>query len=187
MSMCVCVCVYSTHRQDTVFSGQSRVCVRCLSWPPQAADWPTRHRNYDWPDSATVDLVLSNGCDVVPVAHRRCRQDEWMNTHQCRLSFARAEIVLLNSWIPVQQIVYHMLRVFVKTERLTDSANNSDVATLTFSKRVWGATYIKLGGDVGQSVALPIWVSEFRCVASFRNYSALKAKFRPNFALFDSM
>jgi len=21
-------------------------CVRCLSWPPQAADWPTRHRNY---------------------------------------------------------------------------------------------------------------------------------------------
>ena len=24
-------------------------CVRCLSWPPQAADWPTRHRNYGWP------------------------------------------------------------------------------------------------------------------------------------------
>ena len=33
-------------------------CVRCLSWPPQAADWPTRHRNYGWPDSATVDLSL---------------------------------------------------------------------------------------------------------------------------------
>ena len=40
------------------------LCVRCLSWPSQAADWPTRHRNYDWPDSATVDHVVNNGCDV---------------------------------------------------------------------------------------------------------------------------
>jgi len=40
-------------------------CVRCLVWPTQAADWPTRHRNYGWPDSATLDRVVSNGCDVV--------------------------------------------------------------------------------------------------------------------------
>ena len=32
-------------------------CVRCLSWPPQAADWPTRHIIYGWPDSVTVDHV----------------------------------------------------------------------------------------------------------------------------------
>jgi len=32
--------------------------------------------------------------------------------------------------MPVQQIVYHMLRAFVRTEQLTDSADNSDVATL---------------------------------------------------------
>jgi len=95
-------------------------CARCLSWPPQAADWPTRHRNYDWPDSATVDRVVSNGCDVVQVAHRQCRQDEWMSKHQWRLSFSRAEIVLLNSWMPVQQIVYHTLRFFVKSEHLTE-------------------------------------------------------------------
>ena len=100
-------------------------CMRCLSWPTQASDWPTRHRNYDWPDSATVDRVVNNGCDVVNVAHRLCRQDEWMNTHQWRLSFSRAEIVLLNSWMPLQQIVYHMLRVFVKTERLTDITDNT--------------------------------------------------------------
>ena len=48
-------------------------CVRSLVWPSQAADWPTRHRNYDWPDSATVDRVVSNGCDVVAVAHHKCR------------------------------------------------------------------------------------------------------------------
>jgi len=114
-----------------LLSSDGVFCVRCLVWPPQAADWPTRHRNYDWPDSATVDRVVSNGCDVVRVAHRQCRQDEWMSKHQHRLSFSRAEIILMNSWMPVQQIVYHMLRVFMKTERLTDSADNSEASKLS--------------------------------------------------------
>ena len=89
-------------------------CTRCLIWPPQAARWPTRHRNYGWPDSATVDRVVSNGCDVVHVAHHLCRHDKWSREHQWRLSFSRAEIVLLNSWMPEQQIVYHLLRRFMK-------------------------------------------------------------------------
>ena len=96
-------------------------------WPPQAADWPTRPRNYGWPDSATVDRVVSNGCDVVPVAHRQCREHD---DSQWRMSFSRAEIVLINSWIPVQQIVYHILRFFIKTEPLTDS-DNSGAGTLS--------------------------------------------------------
>jgi len=106
-------------------------CVRCLSWPMQAADWQTRHRNYGWPDSATLDRVVSNGCDVVGVSHRQCRDDEWMGQCQWRLSFSRAEIILINSWMPVQQIVYHMLRVYVKTERLTESADNTGAGTLS--------------------------------------------------------
>jgi len=106
-------------------------CCRCLAWPSQAADWPARQRNYGWPDSATVEHVVSNACDIVQVAHRHCRQHDWVSAHQFRLSFSRAEIVLINSWMPVQQIVYHMLRVFVKTERLTDSVDNSNAATLS--------------------------------------------------------
>jgi len=106
-------------------------CVRCLSWPPQAADWPTRHRNFGWPDSATLDRVVSNGCDVVGVAHRQCRQHEWMSKYQWRLSFSRAEIVLVNSWMKVQQIVYHMLRYFVKTERLSYCDDNTGADTLS--------------------------------------------------------
>jgi len=68
--------------QLTVFDNPSLLsvdtvqCRRCLSWPPQAADWPRRHRNHDWPDLATVDRVVNNGCDVVCVAHRQCRQHE---------------------------------------------------------------------------------------------------------------
>jgi len=96
-------------------------CIRCLSWPPQAANWPERGKIYGWPDSVTVDRVVNNGCDVVPIAHPLCKQDERMGKYQWRLSFSRAETVLLNSWMPVQQIAYHMLRVFIKTERLTDS------------------------------------------------------------------
>jgi len=99
-------------------------CVRCLSWPAEAADWPSRHRN--WPDSSTVDCVVSNGCDVVNVAHRQCREDEWMGKYQWRLSFSRAEIVLINSWLPVQQIVYHMLRFLLKSEQLIDSVDSSE-------------------------------------------------------------
>jgi len=106
-------------------------CVRYLLWPSQAQDWPTRHRNYGWPDSATLDRVVSNGCDVVGVAHRQCRQHEVMGRLQHRLSFSRAEIVLINSWMPVQQIVYHMLRYFIKSERLTDCADNSGTGTLS--------------------------------------------------------
>jgi len=106
-------------------------CVRCLVWPPQAADWPSRRRCYSWPDSATVDSVVYNGCDVVGVAHRQCRQHEWRSKYQWRLSFSRAEIVLINSWTPVQQIVYHLLRDFMKTELLTDSADSSEAGTLS--------------------------------------------------------
>ena len=90
-------------------------CIRCLSWPPQAADWPTRHRKYGRPDAATVDCVVSNGCDVVYKADRRL----W------RLSFSRAEITLIDSWSHRQQICYHLLRVLMKTKQLTQSADTS--------------------------------------------------------------
>jgi len=51
-------------------------CVRCLTWPQQAADWSTRHRNYGGPDSAIVDRLISKGCDVAGAVHRQCRQQE---------------------------------------------------------------------------------------------------------------
>jgi len=121
----------SSESGSTTLSVDYVYCVRCLLWPPQAADWPTRHRNYGWPDSAILDRVVKNGCDVVGVAHRHCRQHEWMGKGQWRLSFSRAEIVLVNSWMPLQQIIYHMSRYFIKTERLTECADNSEAGTLS--------------------------------------------------------
>ena len=94
--------------------------MRCLSWPPQASNWPTRNRDHRWPDHTTINVVLGNGCDVVQAVHPLCRQDEWMRKHQWRLSFSRAEVTLLNNWTPVQQIVYHMLRFVMKHTVLSE-------------------------------------------------------------------
>jgi len=158
-------------------------CMRCLVWPLQAADWPTRHRNYGWPDSATLDRVVNNGCDVVPVAHRQCRQDKWMGKLQWRLSFSRAEIVLINSWMPVQQIVYHMLRYFMKTERLTGCADNYSEGTLRnyhiktlmlwaceLKLRTWwieNLNLVRICVELLQT--LSVWLTDTRCPHYFIN------------------
>ena len=123
--------LYHSPNESVQSSVDEVFCVRCLLWPPQAADWPTRHRNYGWPDSATLDRIVSNGCDVVGVAHRLCKTDDLLSKCQFRLSFSRAEIILMNSWMPVQQILYHMLRHFIKTQRLTDCADNTGAGTLS--------------------------------------------------------
>ena len=107
-------------------------CIQCLRWPPQADDWPTRSRIHGVPDQITVTTVVNNGCDVVGAVHPSCRQDEWMNKHQWRLSFSRAEVTLLNNWTPVQQIIYHMLRFVMKREVLSKTNDNDpDLATLS--------------------------------------------------------
>jgi len=158
-------------------------CVRCLSWPPQAVDWPTRHTNYGWPDSATLDRVVSNGCDVVGVAHRQCRQHEWMGKSQWRLSFSREEIVLVNSWMPVQQIVYHLLRYFMKTERLTHCAENSRADALSnyriktlmlwaceLKPRSWWTENLNLVRSCVELLqTLSVWLTDTRCPHYFIN------------------
>ena len=114
----------SLHDEKSELPIDGVYCVRSLWWPSQASGWPTRHRDYGWPDSATVDRVVSNGCDVVQLADHQCRGDKKLNWSQYRLSFSRAEIKLLNSWTTVQQIVYHALRVFAKSNELTGSSSS---------------------------------------------------------------
>jgi len=178
----------------TYLSTDAVPCIRCLSWPLQAADWPTRHRNYGWPDSATLDRVVSNGCDVVGVAHRQCRQLEWIGDYQWRLSFSRAEIVLINSWMPLQQIVYHMLRYFVKTERLTDCTDDSGAGTLSNyhikTLMLWACelkptswwtedlNLVRISAELLNT--LSVWLTDTRCLHYFvNNCNLLDNSFRP--------
>ena len=168
-------------------------CMRCLMWPPTAANWPARQRTYGWPDSATVGSVVSDGCDLVCAAHHLCRQDELMSKRQFRMSFSRAEIVLLNSWMPVQQIVYHMLRTFVKTKQLTDNADADDTGPGTVSNyhiktlmlwacelksRSWWTDDLNLVRICVELLhTLAIWLTDARCQHYFINNCNLFDRF----------
>ena len=56
-------------------------CIRCLVWPSQAAEWTSRRRDHNWPNAATISMVVSNGCDIVQVAHPWYKENEIVNTH----------------------------------------------------------------------------------------------------------
>jgi len=100
-----------------------------------------------------------------------------MGERQWRLSFSRAEIVLINSWVPVQQIVYHMLRYFIKTERLTDCADNSGAGTLSnyhiktlmlwaceLKPRCWWVQNLNLVRICAELLnTLSVWLTDTRC------------------------
>jgi len=179
--------VITKYDDDKLLSIDCVRCVRCLVWPTQASDWPTRHKNCGWPDSATLDRIVSNGCDVVCVAHRQCKQDEFLGVRQHRLSFSRAEIVLMNSWMPVQQIVYHILRYFIKTERLTDCADNSEAGTLSnyhiktlmlwaceLKPRSWWTENLNLVRICVELLhTLSVWLTDTRCPHYFINNCSL--------------
>ena len=86
----------------------SAICL--LAWPPLAQSWISRDRNQSWPSNAVVSEVQRNGCDLVFVSHRDYKHDLF----QWRYSFSRAEVTLIRSWTPIQQLVYHMLRYIAK-------------------------------------------------------------------------
>ena len=97
--------LFESIKVDIVFS------IRFLAWPLVAQSWISRDRQYAWPSYAIISNVQRNGCDLVCVPHRDNKHDKF----QWRYSFSRAEVILIRSWIPVQQLVYHMLRFFAKS------------------------------------------------------------------------
>jgi len=121
-----------------------------------------------------------------------------MTNHQWRLSFSRAEIVLINSWMPVQQIIYHMLRFFVKTERLTGSADNSGAGQLSnyhiktlmlwsceLKPNIW-CTYdfslIRICNGLLHDLA--VWLTQERCPHYFvNNWNLIDSSFNLDMTL----
>src|SRR6218665_3114270 len=96
--------------------------IWCPQWPKEAKLWPNRRRKYGWPTTAIIQEVVQNGCHVVNAKHPACRND----FNQCRMSFSIAEVILLQSWTKVQQIVYHMLRFVVKRELIKKDCPKED-------------------------------------------------------------
>ena len=107
---------YENFDEDLIF------CFNCPFWPPEASEWITRGRDHKWPSQEDIALVVENGCHIVPVAHIDCSKDEY----QWRISFSKAELILIKSWSPGQQYVYHLLRYFAKKELLNEDWKNTD-------------------------------------------------------------
>ena len=87
-------------------------CERCPDWSPDAEHWSRRQRLFDWPRPETIKEIIGIGFDLVNTSH----EDQTSIFSQRRYSFARAEVILLRTWTRTQQIIYHMLRYFVKLE-----------------------------------------------------------------------
>ena len=102
--------------------------MRCPIWPQVAEEWPKRRRYSGWPNSATISKVVHEGCDVVQVTHRDMHED----LYQRRLSFSRAEVTLIQSWTPTQQIVYHLLRFFAKREIIRKNCPKREEVVCTY-------------------------------------------------------
>src|SRR6218665_2149268 len=104
--------------------------VWCPEWPKEARGWRKRPRNNGWPTIDTIAEVKKNGCNVLKVNHPSCRNAERLL--QWRLSFSLAEIILLQSWTPIQQIVYHLLRFFAKRELIQNDCPKEDEVLCTY-------------------------------------------------------
>src|SRR6218665_512312 len=94
----------------------------CPQWPMEAIEWSIRPRVYGWPTNNLISEVVQNGCHVVYAQHRACAEDK----QQWRLSFSVAEVILLQSWTKIQQIVYHLLRFFAKRELIEQDCPKED-------------------------------------------------------------
>ena len=88
------------------------LCIKCVEWPTVADEWFHRAKNGNLSEGVINHVYNTIGCDLVPVAHDDCQSNEY----QWRYSFSKAEVYLLNHWTREQQIIYHMLRYFLKKE-----------------------------------------------------------------------
>src|SRR6218665_1583758 len=102
--------------------------VWCPQWPNEAQGWLNRPRVNGWPTVDIISEVVQNGCHLVYIQPRSCRDDRL----QWRFSFSLAEIVLLQSWTQTQQIVYHLLRFIFKRELLQKDCPKKDEILCTY-------------------------------------------------------
>src|SRR6218665_195562 len=158
-------------RYSESLSFDSVVAIWCPQWPNEAKDWPRRQRQHKWPTIAIIHEVVQNGCHVVDAKHAACKSD----MHQCRLSFTVAELILLQSWTQVQQIVYHMLRFFAKRELIRKDCPKEDEVLCTYhlktlmlwsceemSPEWWNSlSVIKICCNLFQTLSK--WLKETRC------------------------
>jgi len=84
--------------------------ILCHGWATAARAWPTRCRPSGWPSNDVVELVVSGGHHLVEKPHPLHTGDDIL----WRISFSKAECYLIQSWMPEQRNIYHVLRQIKK-------------------------------------------------------------------------
>ena len=85
--------------------------LKCKSWPHQAREWLTRHRQSHWPSEKEIKCIESSGCFVVPVAsHNNTR----LQDYEWRLSFSAAEFKLIKNLPENVKFGYAVMKSIVK-------------------------------------------------------------------------
>ena len=85
--------------------------LRCSNWPYQANEWLSRIRNKNWPRKQMIVNIVSMGCHIVPVSSHGCIHPmfEW------RLSFSKAELMLVKSLPRKLKLAYVISKTLIKT------------------------------------------------------------------------
>ena len=85
--------------------------IECINWPDGIEEWLNSSPKSGWPGKELKQKVISSGCDILI----HTKSDE-KSHHVGSITFSKAEQILINSWNPVQQAVYHVLRIFYCAE-----------------------------------------------------------------------
>ena len=94
-------------KRDFVFG------LRCNSWPQQAREWVTRQRDSNWPTENQIKDIESSGCFLVPAASHHSKS---LRDYEWRLSFSKAELVLIKDFPENLKLGYALLKTLIKYE-----------------------------------------------------------------------
>ncbi|XP_061179560.1 uncharacterized protein LOC133188196 [Saccostrea echinata] len=121
-------------------------CLFSDFWPPSATSWVDRCQS--WPKPRIVHDIVRNGCHCVAIGHKLGNHydTEW------RISFSRAEQILVNSMNHCQFLVYGLLKIYLK-EVINNGLDDKD--KLLCSYHVKAAVFWMI-----QTNIMPFWCPE---------------------------
>lgn len=84
------------------------LCVKSDHWPDTAKPWIQRCQQSGWPVETVVSQIVNSGCHVVPIGSTSDANLEW------RISFSKAEQIIVYSLNHCQFICYGLFKIFLK-------------------------------------------------------------------------
>jgi len=107
--------VDGAHCETLTFTSSDEVyAVHSPHWPDEATEWITRRRSQRLPSKSVIKQVVGYGCDFVQISHKmRDDSNNW------RLSFSKAECLIIKKWTISQRSVFGTLWLINK--RIKDS------------------------------------------------------------------